>query len=167
MKNLFVGLLIIGLTIQGFAQTATIDLAEVEVLGINYKYLNSVGASEAAIPVKILERKAASFDLKNSDIYEDELQDYYVYFNIQQGHILAVYDGEGEIIRTSEKFKDINLPLVISNSIVDKYPGWKIASDIYLVSYKRNGTLTKTYKLFLEKDGSHKRVKTDGNGKFI
>lgn len=167
MKKLIVGLIVLGFAIQGIAQIKTEKLSEVEILGVNYKYLNYVGASEAAAPVRMIEQKVANFDLKNAHFYEDEEQDYYVYFRIPQGKVLAVYDGEGEIIRTSERFKDIQLPLDVSNAIVDKYPGWKIASDIYLITYRNSGKLTKTYKLFLEKDGNRKRVKTDENGKFL
>ena len=167
MKKIFIGLIIIGLTTVGFAQEKAIELEEIEILGVNYKYLNAVGDSEVAKPVRLLEQKVASFDLKTLDGYEDEEQDYYVYFKIPQGKILAVYDGEGEIIRTSERFVDISLPLTVSNAIVDRYPGWRISSDIYLVTYKRDGVMNKTYKLFIEKNGIHQRVKTDGNGKFL
>ena len=167
MKNLIIGLIITGLTTVGFAQEKTIALEEVEVLGVNYKYLDALGDGFVAQPVKLLEQKVASFDLKSLDGYEDEEQDYYVYFNIPQGKILAVYDKEGIITRTSEKFKDIRLPLAVSNAIVGKYPGWKIAGDIYRVTYIRDGKINKTYKLFIEKEGKHARVKTDENGNFI
>jgi len=167
MKKLFLVLIVFGLTIQTFAQIKTEKLTEVEILGVNYKYLNAIGNSEAAIPVKVLEKKVATFDLKNADFYEDETQDYDVYFKIPKGSILAVYDGEGEILRTSERFKDISLPLPVSNAIVGKYPGWRISGDIYLVTYRKNKGAKKMYKLFLEKDGKRKRVKTDENGEFI
>jgi len=160
-------LIVFGLTIQTFAQIKTEKLIEVEVLGVNYKYLNDVGDSEVATPVKILEKKVATFDLKNADFYEDEEQDYNVYFAIPEGKILAVYDGEGEILRTSERFKDISLPLPVANAVVDKYPGWRISGDIYLVTYRRNKCATKMYKLFLEKGEEQKRVKTDDLGNFI
>jgi len=167
MKKIIIGLIIIGLTTISFAQEKVISLAEVEVLGVNYKYLNAIGTSQVAKPVKMLEQKVASFDIKSLDDYEDEEQDYYVYFKIPKGKILAVYDGEGEIIRTSERFDNISLPLAVSNAIIKRYPGFKITSDIYLVSYKRNGVMRKTYKLFIEKSGIHTRVKTDENGKFL
>lgn len=167
MKKLFIGLIIIGLTTVGFSQEKTVKLEEVEVLGVNYKYLDAVGDSEVAKPVRMLEQKVATFDLKTLDGYEDEEHEYFVYFKIPQGKILAVYDTDGEIIRTSEKFKDVSLPLAVSNAIVKKFPGWRISSDIYLVTYKRDGALKKTYKLFIEKGGDHKRVKTDNNGKFL
>ena len=167
MKKLLMVLIVFGLANQTFAQIEAIKLSEVEILGINYQYLNDVGDSEVATPVKILEKKAANFDLKNADFYEDETQNYNVYFYIPEGKILAVYDGEGEIIRTSERFKDVSLPLSVANAIVDKYPGWRISGDIYLVTYRKGSGATKTYKLFIEKGDEKKRVKTDDHGKFI
>ena len=167
MKNLFIGLIIMGLTTVGFAQEEIIALDEVEITGVNYKYLDALGDGFVAKPVKVLEQKVASFDLKTLDGYEDEEQDYYVTFKIPQGKILAVYDKNGKIMRTAEKFKDIRLPLAVSNAIVEKYPGWRIEGDIYLVNYRDNSKIIKSYKLFIRKDEMHKRVKTDENGKFL
>jgi len=160
-------LILFGLTIQSYAQTEIEKLSEIEILGVNYKYLNDVGDSEVATPVKILEKKVANFDLKNASFYEDETLEYSVYFLIPKGKILAVYDGEGEILRTSERFKDVSLPLEVANAVVDKYPGWRISGDIYLVTYRRNKGASKMYKLLLEKGNEKKRVKTDDQGTFI
>lgn len=190
MKNLIIGLIFTGLTSIGFAQDKSneieitleesefeialgkvdIALEEVEVIGINNKYLNAIGHKNAAEPVKLLTQKVASFDLEYSNCLKAdyEEQEYYVQFKIPQGEISVVYDSEGQIIRTSEKFKDISLPLAVSNAIVDRYPGWKISRDIYQVIYVKDGELNKTYKLFIEKTNIGKRViKTDENGKFI
>ena len=167
MKNLIICLIVTGLTTIGFAQEKTINLEEVEVLGINYKYLNALGDANVAKPVRLLEQKVAAFDIKSLNDYEDEEKDYYVYFNIPVGKILAVYNGDGEIIRTSERFQDIRLPLAVSNAIVDKYPGWIIEGDIYVVNYRKDEEIIKSYKLFIRKGDKHERVKTDENGKFL
>lgn len=167
MKRLLIVLIVFGLTIQTFAQTEREKLSEVEILGVNYKYLNDVGDSEVATPVKILEKKVANYDLKNAEFYEDETMKYDVYFFIPEGKILAVYNGEGEILRTSERFKDVSLPLSVSNAVVAEYPGWSISGDYYLVTYRKNRGSTKMYKLFLEKGEEKKRVKTDDHGNFI
>ena len=141
MKKLIICLILVGLTAVGFAQQKTEVLEEVELLGINYKYLNALGNEDVAIPVKKLERKVATFDLKSLDVYVDDERGYNVYFKIPEGKIFAEYNSEGEIIRTAEKFNDIRLPLVVSNAIVDKYPGWKITGDIYLVKYMGNSKI--------------------------
>ena len=175
MKNLIIGLVVLGLTTIGFAQETSnefeVALEEIEVLGVNYNYLNAIGHRDAAEPVKLLAEKVASFDLEYSNCLKAdyEKQEYYVQYKIPHGEILAVYDKDGEIIRTAEKFKDISLPLAVSNAIVDKYPGWIISRDIYRVTYVKDGELNKTYKLFIEKTniGTKRIIKIDENGKFI
>ena len=167
MKKIVLGLLIFGLTIQGFSQVDVV-LSEIDINAANYKYLNSVGDTETALIVTRLEKDAAQFDLKNSKYFEDENDEYIIYFKAPVGKILATYDNDGEIIRTQERFVDIQLPLPISNTIVDNYPGWKITGDIYLVKYMRDEDDTfKMYKLVIEKDGKTKRVKTDAHGNMI
>ena len=72
MKKLLLGLLALGLTTQFYAQVIEDGmLPEVEVRATNYKYLNSVDNSEAAVPVQLLEKKAAQFDIKSAEFYED------------------------------------------------------------------------------------------------
>jgi len=175
MKNLIIGLVILGLTTTGFAQDKSnefvVALEDVETLGTNYKYLSAIGHTDAAVLVKLLTQKVASFDLEFSNCLKAdyEKQEYYVQYKIPHGEILAVYDKEGEIIRTTERFKDISLPLTVSNAIVEKYPGWKISRDIYRVGYVKDGELNKTYKLFIEKTNNGKRIiiMIDENGNFL
>ncbi|MEE1962753.1 hypothetical protein V1387_08665 [Allomuricauda taeanensis] len=50
-----------------------------------------------------MERKAAAYDVKNSDVYMDEYDYYEVAFHIPKGMILAAYDKDGKIMRTAEK----------------------------------------------------------------
>ena len=167
MNKIVLGLLIFGLTIQGFSQVDVV-LSEIDINAANYKYLNSVGDTETALIVTRLQKDVAQFDLKNSKYFEDENDEFIIYFEAPVGKILATYDNDGEIIRTQERFVDIQLPLPISNTIVDNYPGWKITGDIYLVKYMRDEDDTfKMYKLVIEKDGKTKRVKTDAHGNMI
>ena len=167
MKKIVLGLLVFGLTIQGFSQV-DVELDEVELKGVNYKYLNSVGDTETAIVVTQLETKAAQFDLKNSKFFEEESDEYTLYFRAPAGKILAVYNDDGKILRTQEKFVDIQLPLKVSNAVVDNYPGWKVTGDIYLVKYHREKEdVSRIYKLFIAKDGKTKKIKTDELGNII
>ena len=76
MKNLIITLIITGLTAIGFAQEKTIALDEVEITGVNYKYLDALGDGFVAKPVKVLEQKVATFNVKSLDGYEDEENDF-------------------------------------------------------------------------------------------
>lgn len=166
MKKIILGLFIFGLTIQSFAQV--IELPEVEIVAVNYKYLNDVREPDAAQPVKLLQREVAAFDLKNSEYYEDQYEDYFISFYIPQGKILAAYDKDGKVIRTVEKYKNIALPPVIAESVLKNYSGWTIAENAYLVNYHdRKGVTKKEYKILLEKDSRRMRIKTDENGNIL
>ena len=64
MKKLLLGLLAIGLSAQFYAQVINDGmLPEVEVRATNYKYLNSIDNTEAAVSVQLLEDMVAKFDV--------------------------------------------------------------------------------------------------------
>ena len=168
MRKLLIGLLVLGLTTQAFAQiTKTEKLSEVVIVATNYKYLNQVGQDEVAIPVKLLQRKVATYDIKTSDFYDDEYDYYSVSFFIPEGKVLAAYDKDGKIIRTVEKYKDIALPKSVVNSVVTRFPGWTIAKDAYLVNYHNKKGVNKKYKLTLENGDKRLKIKTDAEGNFL
>ena len=160
------GLFVFGLTIQSFAQI--VELPEVEIVAVNYKYLDNVNEPNAAEPVKLLQREVAASDLKSSEYYEDQYDDYFISFYIPQGKILASYDKEGNILRTVEKYKNIALPNAVAESVVKNYSGWTIAENAYLVNYHdKKGVTKKEYKILLEKDSRRMWIKTDENGNML
>lgn len=150
-----------------FSLKAQIVLPEVKIEAVNYKYLNSVESNSVALPVKRLQREVAEFDLKSSEFYEDEYDTYFISFYIPEGEILAAYDKDGNLLRTAEKYKNVKLPPMVTTTIAQKYPGWAIAKDAYLVSFYENKGVTKVYKLVLEKGNKRMRVKTNEFGDII
>lgn len=169
MKKLLCGLLVLGLTIPSFAQVIkTEELSEVVVYATNYKYLNNVDTQEeASIPVEMLRRKVAAFDVKESEFYQDDYDVYNINFFIPEGKILAAYDKDGKIIRTAERFKNINLPKAVKEAVLDRFPEWTITKDIYLVNYHTDKGVNKKYKLKLENGEKVLRVKVDETGEFL
>lgn len=168
MKKLLAGLILLGLTTQVFAQIKTETLSEVEVKGVNYMYISKIGnISEEANPVQKLHIKVASFDVLADNLYLDQYETYYYSFYIPEGYILALYDKEGVLLRTAEKFKNIQIPRNVTEAIMTEHPGWDIVSDIYYVSYHHVNGITKKYKVKLSKDGKFKRIKIDADGDFL
>ena len=167
MKKVILGLLVFGFAIQSFAQIKTEKLSEVVISATNYKYLNKVGLTNASISVELLESKVASFNLKDADFYSDEYDFYEVSFYIPKGYILAAYDGDGNILRTIERFKDVTLPRVVIESVAKRYPNWTFAKDTYLVNYHDSGKITKKYKILLKNGNKRMKVKVDEYGDFI
>ncbi|HEX2607332.1 MAG TPA: nicotinate-nucleotide adenylyltransferase [Flavisolibacter sp.] len=149
---------------QIFAQEV---LPEITVMAVRYKYLSAVGQKDLAQPVKMLERKAATYNIKNTDYYEDEYDTYFVSFIIPEGEILAAYDKDGKLLHTAEKYKNVALPEVVRNAVTKRFPKWGIPNDTYLVNYFQEGGTTKIYKLTLENGDQRLKVKVNEKGEFL
>jgi len=169
MKKLILWLMVFGLTTQFYAQVVNDgQLPEVVVKAVNYRYLNEVNDGTASQPVKLLELEVANFDPRErKDLFVDMYRYYEVSFYIPKGTIVAAYDKDGKIIKTIEKFKDIELPRTVMNSVAKRFPGWIIADDVYKVAYHHKKGTNKMYKLILENGKKSMRVKTDENGRFL
>ncbi len=144
------------------------ELFEVVVYATNYKYLQNVKTTKAAsIPVKELERKVAEFDVKESGYYKDEYDLYEVNFYIPEGTILAAYDRDGKILRTIERFNDVDLPKAVQIAVAERFPEWTITKDVYLVDYREKWGVDKRYKLKRENGDKVLRVKMSEKGEFL
>lgn len=158
------GVLLLGFAIPAIAQK---ELPEVIVTAVKYKYLSAVTNKELPQPVRLLERRAAEFDVKNSEYYDDEYDEYSIRFYLPQGYILATYDKNGKIIRTAEKFKNVALPKTVAQAVATRFPMWSITEDAYLVTYQEESGATKIWKLLLKNDDQRLNVKVNEKGEFI
>ncbi len=160
----FLLILFVGFNIDSFAQET---LPPVTVASVNYKYLRSVYDNNAAQPVKLLEHRAASYDVKESEYYDDEYEGYSISFYLPNGQVLATYDKEGKLLRTAERFKNVKLPTAVRTALTNKYPNWSLTKDIYLVNFYVDNDARKLYKLVLENGNKRIRVKSNEAGEFI
>jgi len=168
MKKFLLGLLVLGLTSQFYAQVVDDQmLPEVEVRAMNYKYLNSIDNSSATVDIRKLEQIVANYDLQSADFYVEDYDLYKVTFFIPDGNIVAAYDSEGVVLYTIEKFKNTKLPNPVVKSVNKKFPGWTITKDVYKLSYTKDDGARKSYKITLDNGVKKLRVKTDENGAFI
>jgi hypothetical protein len=165
MRKLMLSLFILGLTTQIFAQDP-IMLPEVFIVH-NYKYLSSANTGEIATPVKDLQIKISDFDVKELDVYADEHDLYDVYFYIPEGKVLASYDKDSNLLRTAERYKNIDLPSTVRDAVKRRFPNWSISKNLYLVNFYESGNMKKMYKLVLENADHRIRVKVDEYGDFL
>ena len=165
MKKLFFYFISIGLVSQFYAQD--IKLPEVVISAVNYKYLNAVNAEDSDMIVKQLQEKVALYNIKESDLYEDDYDYYTVSFYIPDGKIVAAYDKEGQIIRTIERFESVKLPKDVRDAIFDRFPNWTLEKDVYFVNYRTNMDTKKVYKIKLKNGIEVLRVKIDAEGNFM
>ncbi len=168
MKKVILGLLALGLAIPAFTQDVKVEeLTEVVIRPMNFKYLNATDAREAAVPVRLLERAVASYDVTEADFYMDDFDFYTVSFYIPDGKIVAEYDANGKILRTIEKFKNIALPNDVKTALLERFPNWTVSKDVYRVTYTDENGAKKIYKLLLVNGDKKMRVKMDPAGEFL
>lgn len=168
MKKLSILLMLALGVAYAIPSVAQIVLPEVKIVASTYKYLNAVDNKEMAQPVKMLESYAAEYDVKKSDVYNDEYDGYYISFYIPDGEILATYDKDGKLLRTAEKFKNTMLPAAVRDAVNKRFPNWIISKDIYKVFYyDQEGKADKTFKLVLENGDKRMRVKLNEKAEFI
>ena len=121
-----------------------VELEGVTVTSPNFAYLASVQDKSTPETVKGLERKAASFNLKESPVYNKIDKAYEVFFTNSKGKIVATYDDEGKIISSFEKFTDVMAPTEIRKTVYQAYPDWSMNKNTYLVNYYRDEGVKKT-----------------------
>jgi len=165
MKKIMYLLLSIGFVSQMNAQD--IKLPEVVISAVNYKYLNAVNTEDSDPSVTRLEQEVAFYNIKESDLYEDEYDTYMIEFYIPDGRIVAAYDKDGNILRTIEKFKSVKLPKDVRDAVFTRFPNWTLDKDVYFVNYENNKDAKKVYKIKLRNGNEVMRIKIDAEGNFM
>lgn len=168
MRKVIISLLALVFAVPVMSQEIrTEELTEVVVMAANYKYLSAADNREAPLPVKMLERKVASYDVQESGFYEDDWGIYTVNFYIPDGHIVAMYDSDGKVVKTIERFQDVALPAAVRNAVVQRFPNWELAGDAYRVNYSEDKGAKKTYKVKIKNGDKTMRVKLNADGEFL
>ena len=141
-------------------------MPEVIISATRYKYLSAVDNRELAQPIRLLEHQAATYDVKNSEYYDDEYEEYNISFYLPAGYVLATYNKDGKLLRTAERFKNVALPKSVAQSLVKRYPHWAIPKDVYKVTYEEDKGVTKVWKVLLKQGDKRLKVKLTEEGEF-
>jgi hypothetical protein len=166
MKKILLIVLLIGFIVPMTAQEPA-QLDEIVVKAVNYKYLSAVENSKAPIPIWSVEKEAAMFDVTDSDVFLDDFNTYKVTFRIPDGVMVVAYDQDGVIIKTIERFKNYQLPDDVQLALKEKYPGWVVVKDLFLVTYSEKKGAKKLYKIKLKNGEEIARVQLDARGNFL
>lgn len=166
MKTFVIGsLLFLGLTSLGFSQDQSNiqkeNLEEVVVTPLNLEYTKNVQDDNTPEKARLLENKAARFDITELDIFDKSFEAYEVMFRNTDGTIIATYDGKGKIIQSTERFDNVALPKHVVKSVLKDYPNWKIHKDSYLVSYYEGKKSKRIYKIQIRNGSQKKNLKID------
>jgi len=165
MKKIIFSFLALTMVSFGFAQVegeeGTVELEGVTVSPVNLAYQYAVIDPEMPPSVQNLQKEVARYDVTEMPTYNGRFEAYEVIFEQFNGSIIATYDGDGKIMNSFERFKDITLPLKVRQHIAKENPGWLIHKDVYMVSYYDDKELKKICKVKLLKDGQKRSLKFD------
>ena len=178
MKNLVIGLFVIGLTTLGFSQEKKGQVDEVQLkdvvishhntnaellTNINYTYLDKVQDKTTSGHVKLLESVASRFNVMASAKFDGRDGPFKTIFRGSKGYIVATYDSKGKILSTQERYRDIKIPPNMSISVLKEYPNSDILKMVHTVSYKDKEEVRKVYRIQIMNGNSKKNLKIIAN----
>ena len=171
MKNLVFGLFVLGLTSLGFSQNTNDEIKEVQLEAIkisnyNLNYLEEVEEQGISDNVSSLEKEAASFDVKSLDEFDGRKELYSVKFIGTNGFLLADYDWNGKIVKTTERYKNISLPKNLIKSVLNEYPQSQFLKVVYNVNYDAQKETEKSYRIKIMNDGKKRNLKISSGSNF-
>ncbi|WP_026916159.1 hypothetical protein [Christiangramia portivictoriae] len=122
--------------------------------------------------VKVKEKFAAQFQSNaigfakaNFDVHrfidEADIQsgDVVVTLRSNKGYLEATYDEKGNLLKTSQVFKDIALPALVRNEIFGEYMGWTMTRNKYQARGLRDQLDEEKYIVVLRKGNDRQRLK--------
>jgi hypothetical protein len=99
-----------------------------------------------------------NFDIKSFNL-DDEIENIQVSFISRKGYLNATFNKKGELIKTSQRFRDIVLPQKVWRDIYKDNVGWTMASNLYKASGKGSLIDQELFKIKLTQGKQKKYVK--------
>ena len=168
MKTMLMTFLLIGSIQVMNAQTnvAYADVTNVTKVKSHSSGINNTDnnykpeAASLAEKVKKMQFQVDSYDIKNTTVYEPNLETTYsVKFAQGINQINAVYAKDGSLIKSEGIFENVPVPTAIGVDLAKKYPGWEFHKTWCYSSYEVNRKSKILYKIQLKKDNKTKIIK--------
>ncbi len=181
MKNLLIGLCILGLTNLSYSQNlvskiettgdleaeySTIPLSKTISL-LNIPYLHKIENETKPSNIRQLELMAFKYKINKYYTFNNNSQPITIKFKWFKNYIIARYNRDGKILSTYEEFQDFEIPEHILKSISLVYPNWSIIDNLYQVSYSSKSGVKMRYKIKIRKGNLRKNIKIDSDGNLV
>ena len=172
MKTLVITSFILCFSLASVAQEirelapAHIKVAPISLIKTNvpheYAYIvnRNYGREFAKNPIAFMK---AYFDIKDFmvSVKHKNYDSFQVIFNAENGFLNANYSKKGELTKTSQRFKNIPLPLAVRRDLYNKTKGWTMVKNTYVAYGKADRLDKERYRIKVKKDGKSKIVKID------
>ena len=169
MKKFIMFTFMLGLVLSSYAQ----EIIQLEEARLNFNpsaevvfedYENGVVKVKENYATQF-QSDAIGFTLRNFDINrfiaESNLQkgDVMVTVRSSKGYLTATYDHKGNMLATTQRFKDIALPAMVRNEVYGQYQGWTMTKNKYTASGKEDNIDKEKYIVFLENGKDREKLK--------
>ncbi|WP_373058301.1 hypothetical protein [Zunongwangia sp. H14] len=169
MKKAILFLMLAGFFVS--AQSQVIELEETEVQMNSVPLTTNLNSRKASFVIgeaytSQFHNNALAFVKKNFDIQEfiennsnKNSNSYEVIFKSQKGFMKVVYDGEGKMQSSYQKFKNIALPYEVRNEIYRKYQGWDVTKNSFVAKGNKDNIDKSFYKIQVQNGNKKERFK--------
>jgi hypothetical protein len=167
MKTLIVLLLLVGFISTSQAQQIT-ELEETKVKFApkavkissnldNYNFVveESFAGEFIKNPIEFMKE---NFDIK-AFITSIDNDEFLVTFKSSKGYLEANYDKDGTLVKTSQRFNDIVLPLKVRRALYKNNKGWTMVQNKYMASGKGERIDREVYKIKLVNGNKKQNIK--------
>ncbi len=168
MKAIMYYLFILCCAFSVKAQVIELDPANLSVAktsfvqtGINeYQFkINEVYAGQfSSNPIAYVKK---NFDIKGflAAIDSRDYDSYEVNFKSSKGFLNALYDKKGNLVSTSQQFKNVYVPIDIREDLYSNYKGWTMVKNKFVASGKLDRIDKAEYRIRLERGKEHQNIK--------
>ena len=133
---------------------------------LNQDYLNSVHNNSMATQVHDLEKTISQFDVTSAKGFNGNPKPFKTAFKTDNATVEVLYNKEGKIISTIEKYKKIKLPDPVRDAVFKKYKDWALLKVEYQVYYTTND-VKKIYQVKITNGKTKKKIKVNANGTMV
>ncbi|WP_422082648.1 hypothetical protein [Ulvibacterium sp.] len=125
----------------------------------NNDYLKKNSQNEQPLEIVDIQREAANFNLTSLAIYnKGEKSTYDVVIKSLHSTLYVKYDHLGNIISSTERHKNLKIPIKLSQTITREYPGWGFTKSNFYVKYRNGKPLKGKYYVLIRKGKKSKSI---------
>ncbi|HSM63554.1 MAG TPA: hypothetical protein VK833_06420 [Gillisia sp.] len=171
MRTLILLLLLVGLINNSQAQQIT-ELEEAKVIAPNaveissnldnYTFVVKENYAGEFIkdPIGFMKE---NFDINSfiAAVNNDDYDEFLVTFKSAKGYLEASYDDRGNLLKTSQRFNDIVLPLNVRRDLYSNHKGWTMVQNKYIASGKGERINREVFKIKIKNGNQSQNIKID------
>lgn len=146
------------------------QVIELNEAKVGFNPLSGIDGPVKQISVKIsesvpgeFEKDPIAFVKSNFDISpylaqtpNEQFYSYQVTFKTRKGHLMADFDDKGNLVKTSQKFENIVLPLDLSKQLYRDHKGWEMVKNKVVAHGKKDKIDKAVYRVTMQ-NGKQKR----------